>query len=304
MGTGSKIPWCDHTWNPIQGCTKVSAACAHCYMYRDKKRYGQDPSIVIRSAPATFRKPLAKNRDGSWKWKDGSLVFTCSWSDWFHEDADEWRDEMWEVIRQRPGLIFLILTKRSDRILDHLPSDWGPDGWENVWLGVTVENQESVGRIEDLSVVPAALRFISAEPLLGRLWISEWLWEGPASCLSCDGTGEQDGKPCDQCDRGVVHSMDWLIVGGESGSEARPTAPDWFKTLRDECGKGGVPFYFKQWGEWQPLGLADESRGLVLRQKMDGGWVARLGRKNDPGTLDGVAHREFPLAVPRGVQEK
>lgn len=135
MGTNSAIEWTTHSWNPWQGCRKVSAGCKFCYMYRDKKRYGQDPETVVRSKNPTFNKPIkttkhidlthvSLNQDGSmglggyeettWAWPDGGMVFTCSWSDWFIEEADEWRDEAWDIIRQRPGLTFQILTKRPE----------------------------------------------------------------------------------------------------------------------------------------------------------------------------------------------
>ncbi len=116
MGLQSHIQWTDATWNPWQGCTKISAGCAHCYMFSEMKRYGKEGSVVVRSAPATFRLPLKKTRGGAWAIPSGSRVFTCSWSDFFHELADAWRPEAWAIIKQRPDLIFQILTKRPERI--------------------------------------------------------------------------------------------------------------------------------------------------------------------------------------------
>ena len=113
MAENSKIQWTDHTWNPWQGCRKVSPGCLNCYMYRDKKRYGQDPATVVRSKPPTFNKPL--------KWHDPAKVFVCSWSDFFIEDADEWRDDAWEIMRRTPHLTYQILTKRPRNIKDRLP---------------------------------------------------------------------------------------------------------------------------------------------------------------------------------------
>ncbi|MDP1891488.1 MAG: DUF5131 family protein, partial [Gemmatimonadaceae bacterium] len=149
MGKETGIAWTQHTWNPWQGCTKVSPGCAHCYMFRDKKRYGNDPEVVIRSKPATFNKPLS--------WREPARVFTCSWSDWFHEAADGWRDEAWDIVRRTPHLTYQILTKRPERILAHLP--WGAygDPWPNVWLGVSLENQRWVERADLLATIPAAV---------------------------------------------------------------------------------------------------------------------------------------------------
>src|ERR1041385_3774374 len=132
MAFGSNIEWTDATWNPWRGCAKVSPGCAHCYMFTEQRRYGRDPTVVVRAASQTFRAPL--------RWREPRLIFTCSWSDWFHEDADEWRPEAWAIVRACPNLIFQILTKRPERIHDHLPLDCR-DGYPNVWLGVSVENR-------------------------------------------------------------------------------------------------------------------------------------------------------------------
>src|SRR5689334_23079211 len=165
MGERTNIGWTDATWNPWHGCKKVSPGCKHCYMYRDKERYGQDPTKVVRSK-TKFRDPF--------KWADGRMVFTCSWSDWFIEEADAWRPEAWEIIKATPHHTYQILTKRPERIAGHLPPDWGR-GYPNVWLGVSVENQDYVERILRLLAEPAAVHFISAEPLLGPLNLLPYL---------------------------------------------------------------------------------------------------------------------------------
>jgi protein gp37 len=216
MGETSVIEWTDATWNPWRGCTKVSPGCAHCYMFRDQRRYGRDPEVVVRASDATFYGPLRAR-----KWQAPRKVFTCSWSDWFHEDADPWRDEAWDVIRRTPQHTYQILTKRPERMLDHLPADWD-DGYPNVWMGVTIENRRFVGRADLLREVPARVRFVSAEPLIGPL-------------TSLDLAG-----------------IDWLIVGGESGPAARPINPDWVRDLRDACAETGTAFFFKQWGGRTP----------------------------------------------------
>lgn len=224
MGTTTEITWTDHTWNPWQGCHKVSEACANCYMYRDKARYGQDASTVVRSQPATFRGPL--------KWKEPARVFTCSWSDFFIEEADEWRADAWEIIRRTPHLTYQVLTKRIERTHKCLPSDWP---LPNVWLGVTVEIQGRADeRIPVLLDTLAVKRFVSCEPLLGPLEISRYIgWFG------------------------IQPGLDWVIVGGETGSHSRMMKPDWARSLRDQCQVAGVPFFFKQWGKQAPGCLLD-----------------------------------------------
>src|SRR6266568_714170 len=220
MGERSAIEWTDATWNPWHGCTKVSPGCKHCYMYREKKQYGQNPALVVRSK-TTFTGPL--------KWREPKRIFTCSWSDWFHETADAWRPEAWDVIRHTPQHTYLILTKRAERIRHCLPPLWGK-GWPNVWLGVSVETQEYCWRIEELAQIPAAMRFVSAEPLLGPLDLSGWL----------------------------ATAIDWVIVGGESGPKARPMDLHWARLLRDQClqVEPGVAFFLKQLG-----GIADKRGG-------------------------------------------
>lgn len=210
MGERSAIEWTDATWNPWRGCTKVSPGCDHCYMFREQRRYGRDPEQVVRSK-TTFTAPL--------RWREPRLVFTCSWSDWFHVGADSWRPEAWAIIRQTPHHTYQILTKRPGRILRHLPPDWG-DGYPNVWLGVSVESQEQAFRVHQITSIPAAVRFISAEPLLGPITFDD------------------------------LTGIDWLIAGGESGPEARPCDPEWLRSLRDQCEGDKVAFFLKQLGGW------------------------------------------------------
>jgi protein gp37 len=181
-------------------------------MFTAQKRYGQDPRIVARTK--TWNEPLRWQRRAEQEDKQ-ELVFTCSWSDWFHEDADSWREEAWNVIRRCPNLNFQILTKRPERITSHLPGDWG-DGYRNVWLGVSIETNDYVWRADLLRAVPAIVRFISAEPLLGPL---------PDLALA---------------------GIDWLIVGGESGPGFRPMDHDWARELRDRAVAQQVAFFFKQ----------------------------------------------------------
>jgi len=216
MGETTGIQWTDHSWNPWQGCHKVSAGCKNCYMYREKKRYKQDPATVVQSSPGTFRGPLT--------WHEPALVFTCSWSDFFIEEADPWRPEAWAIIRQTPHLTYQILTKRpwAEYVKERLPRDW-KDGYPNVWLGVTVEDAENAWRVADLIRVPARLYFVSVEPMLGPV---------PLGYLT--GAYTQGRR------------VGWVIAGGESGPGARPTELDWARDLRDQCQCAGVPFFLKQ----------------------------------------------------------
>jgi len=215
MGEHSAIGWTQSTWNPWYGCTKVSPGCAHCYMFREQTRYGNNPDVVRRSK-TKFGEPT--------KWKDGRLVFTCSWSDWFHEAADAWRDEAWDVIRATPRHTYQILTKRPERIAAHLPSDWG-DGWPNVWLGTSIENQRWTTRLEELIAISARVRFVSAEPLLG-----------PVDFGTISTPDE------------LHNELHWVIVGGESGAQHRPMREEWARSLRDQCARAAIPFFLKQLG--------------------------------------------------------
>lgn len=246
MTTGSKIEWTTHTWNPWQGCAKVSPGCANCYMFSEKRMYGQDPEKVVRSKPPTFNGPLKVTEPG--------MVFTCSWSDWFIREADDWRPEAWDIIRRTPHLTYQILTKRHGRIKDHLPPDWGPKGYPNVWLGVSVESEEwAERRIRALLDVPAAEHFVSAEPLLGPLNLAPWLrraW----GCARCGAEPNGlDVEVCEACgDRSKEWrnrpALSWVIVGGESGHNPRAFDVAWARTIVAQCKAAQVPVFVKQLG--------------------------------------------------------
>lgn len=160
MSINSAISWTDHTVNFWTGCKKVSPGCKFCYMYRDKDRYKkEDPTEVIRVRQSTINKVLKEA-------KPGQKIFTCSWSDFFIEEADQWREWAWDIIRSRPDLIWQILTKRPERVLQCLPADWG-EGWDNVWIGVSTEaEKEARARILQLSLIPCTTTFLSIEPLI------------------------------------------------------------------------------------------------------------------------------------------
>jgi len=224
------ISWTESTWNPWRGCTKVSQGCKNCYMFLAQQRYGTgDPSIVIRAAPSTFDKPL--------HWSRGRKVFTCSWSDWFHASADPWRDDAWDIIRRTPQHTYQILTKRPERILSHLPTDWG-QGWPHVWLGTSVEDQRVADRrIPELLRVPAAVRFLSCEPLLSSLGLRPYLG-----------------------------GLSWVIGGGESGPGHRACDERWAIELRDQCVEAGVAYYWKQWAAYRQATSPPPIEGVVWAQ--------------------------------------
>jgi protein gp37 len=228
-------------------------------MFRDIKHYGRDPRVVTRAAISTFRNPAKWARNH--KLEPGSRIFTCSWSDWFHKDADPWRDEAWDIIRETPQFTYLILTKRPQRILEHLPLDWG-DGWPNVWLGVSAERQKEADlRLPILAKVPAAIRFISAEPLLGPLNLHPYL------CGTKPTT--QHRGPTGTCSPGNI--FHWVITGGESDPHPRKCDLAWVREIRDDCLATNTAFFHKQHG------------GSV---KIDGSWGGHH--------LDGQIWREFP----------
>lgn len=273
MGDKTGIEFADKTWNPWQGCHKVSPGCDNCYMYREKIRYGQEPDVVVRSKPPTFNAPL--------KWTEPEIVFTASWSDWFIREADDWRAEAWDIIRRTPHLFYLVFTKRPQNIPDRLPPDWG-SGYPNVMLVVTTENQEEADRrIPKILRIPAAYRGISAEPLLGPLFLSNNWIDGPR-----------------YFETGVLH---WVVAGGESGPGARPCHPDWVRSLRDQCVGAGVPFFFKQWGEFRERTESDPKRLMDPLLGSPGRYVfmTHVGKKNAGRLLDGREWSEFPEGVKR-----
>jgi protein gp37 len=233
MGTNTAIEWCHHTWNPWQGCTRVSAGCKNCYMYREKARYGQDPAAVVRSKPATFNLPLAKDKRAAYKMRPGERVFPCSWSDFFHAEADAWRPDAWDVMRRRPDLTYLIATKRIERAEECFPEDWG-NGWPNVWLLASVENQEAADeRVPHLLRTRAAVRGLSCEPLLGPVDLNAPLG-GKYKVASMATYGAMP--------------LRWVVCGGESGPNARPCERDWLYSIVLQCRTAGVPVFVKQLG--------------------------------------------------------
>lgn len=206
-------------WNLWHGCHKLSAGCARCYVYRGDSKRGVDSSVVIKTK--NFDLPMQKKRNGEYKIPSGSMVYTCFTSDFFVEDADEWRAEAWAMIRKRNDLRFMMITKRIDRLQVSLPEDWG-DGYDHVTICCTVENQDRADyRLSIYKVAPIKHKIIICEPLLERINLAPY----------------EIGSWAEQ-----------VVVGGESGYDARSCDFDWIMDLHDLCVNQHVSFWFKQTG--------------------------------------------------------
>lgn len=233
MSQQTKIQWTDATWNVARGCTKVDADCRFCYMYRDSMDQTRYNPMQVVKTKTVFDFPLRYKEKESKCWEGRPLIFTSSLTDVFHEQIDGFRNEIWDIIRKCPHLIFQILTKRPERIIEHLPEDWG-NGWDNVWLGTSVGSQKSIQRAIDLVDVPAKVKFLSLEPLHGPVDLSV-----PVSIASVK-------IP-------LIDFYDWIIVGGESGNEKgmyryRPCEIEWLKSIVYYCRVCDVPVFVKQMG--------------------------------------------------------
>jgi len=318
MGKTTGIEWTDATWNPWYGCHKVSQGCKNCFMFREQKQYGRDPNIVQRSK-TRFDDPLKWEKEmtatGAPPEGETRRIFTCSWSDFFIEEADPWRAEAWEIIRKTPHLTYQILTKRPENIGTRLPDGILP---RNVWLGVSAEDQANVdARIPLLLRTSAAVHFVSAEPLLGALDMREYLtceWFLGPEIERRRGTFLPDpNMPKPRAAR-LRPGLDWVIVGGESGPHARPMHPLWARSLRAQCTQAGVKFFFKQWGEWALKGSVDGSssdfgvlaptgewyhqhtgwNGRPVAPDTGEAYMVKVGKKRAGNLLDGLEWKEFP----------
>jgi protein gp37 len=288
------IEWTDKVWNPVTGCTKVSQGCKNCYAETIAGRFwakqypknedGSDRTFTdVRLHPERLEQPLS--------WKKPQKVFVNSMSDLFHKDVSFWFIlQAFEVMVNAKQHTFQVLTKRPDRMLEFFKWLDEPQnepagatfitGWPvpNVWLGVSVEDSKNKVRIDALRKTPAAVRFLSLEPLLEDL-------------------GELD-----------LTGIHWVICGGESGPNARPMHPEWVRSIRDQCVSAEVPFFFKQWGQWKPLDgsagktetLGHGSIRIVFdgpgKTQLDKGWIHALGcgKKAAGKLLDGREWSEFP----------
>ncbi|MCA8120492.1 phage Gp37/Gp68 family protein [Burkholderia cepacia] len=324
MSENTNIEWCDHTFNPWEGCQKVGPGCDHCYAETRNARFGGGHAVNWgsgaprrRTSPANWRKPLA------WEAAHAGFfaahgrrqrVFCASLADVFDNAVDPaWRADLFDLIERTPNLDWLLLTKRIGNVptmLRHIGVERLPD---NVWLGATIVNQAEADRdIPKLLVVPARVRFLSMEPLLGPADISRHL----DFCEKLDkhGISRRAGGQHIKCDEHC--GISWVIVGGESGPGARPIHPDWARDLRDQCADAGVPFLFKQWGEWAP---GENCEGPATRTERVADWfgdewsfstmtpgehegltyddeptVYRIGKRAAGRHLDGRTHDEFP----------
>ncbi|CAB4137541.1 COG4422 Bacteriophage protein gp37 [uncultured Caudovirales phage] len=322
MAENSAIEWTDHTFNPWIGCQAVSPACDHCYAEKlVNGRMAGNFAERRRTSEQNWNLPLRWNRTAE---KEGRSfrVFCASLADVFDNQVPElWRDDLWRLIAATPHLDWLLLTKRPQNIRRMLPvaemgvPDWGDAGWPNVWLGTTAENQEQLAiRAWHLSQVPAAVRFLSCEPLLSALDCNAQNRWGTRWHVLTGGIRYATSGPA------VTGRIHWVIAGGESGPGARPMHPDWARSLRDQCARAQVPFLFKQWGEW---GLEDPARRSVPHAVARDGTlyaqsdlvfpdgprygeavraghagqlhtIYRVGKKAAGRLLDGREHNEFP----------
>ncbi len=319
MAENSKIEWTHHTFNPWRGCTKISAGCTNCYAetlsHRNPKTLGVwgDKGTRVIASEAYWREPIKWNA-AAVKAGERHRVFCASLADVFEDrpELDEPRQRLFDLILQTPQLDWLLLTKRPEVMREFLIGEayrisapgltnshvWDC-GWPNVWLGVSVEDQAAVkARGPILLSIPAAVHFLSVEPLLGPIDAADYLH------FFHGNRGNVKQWPCGK-------RVAWVIVGGESGHNARPMHPEWARSLRDQCTQAGVPFFFKQWGEfvsYTHCGChADEiSKHKNVSLNIDGrhlddadddtqaALMVRVGKKAAGRELAGRSWDEFP----------
>lgn len=364
MSAHSKIEWTDATWNPITGCTLVSEGCRYCYAAllaaTRLQFHWSRKGLATRTAAGVARFTGEVRFNEEWldqplRWRKPRMIFVCAHGDLFHERVPyEWIDRIFAVMALAPQHKFQVLTKRPERLrryvsevadeshdatvkrfAPHMALPW-PQGWPgfewplpNVWLGTSCEDQATADqRIPHLLVTPAAVRFVSCEPLLSGLDLSEWLHDGRRKSLSGadrsrpvqGGAGRNDlaaggavryhavDRLCDRDSKELGSPrLDWVIVGGESGRNARPMHPEWAGSIRDQCVAAGVPFFFKQWGEWSPNGgpndgppdyLANDGMLKIDDPDLHVVPMVRLGKKRAGRLLDGRTWNELPARRP------
>lgn len=347
MSANSKIEWCDHTFNPWIGCTKVSPGCANCYAAvstraRVLRAAGQETwgKGAPRSRTQTWGEPLKWNREVRQIWEESGCskpgcgfpdgrpcigcglivrrprVFCASLADWLDDEVPiEWLSDLLYLIAKCPNLDWLLLTKRPQNFRPRMEAvaelmDVGGqlarywlDGQipPHVWIGTTVEDQERADlRIPQLLAIPAKIRFLSCEPLLGPVEFSNV--SKRSDCIAALGKPALDG----------IH---WVIAGGESGTNARPMHPRWASSLMEQCKAAGVPFLFKQWGEHAPategnchkgirfveLDGTDSTDWTLDRHSKTTGMLAKVGKKSAGRLLRAFEHNNFPLSAATGV---
>ena len=331
MADRSAIEWTDATWTPIRArtrsgkigwhCEHVSEACRNCYAEGINRRLGTGltfkPGHLARGDISLFLDEAMLN----WplRWRKPRMVFVCSMTDLFADFVrDKWIDRIFAVMALCPQHTFQVLTKRPKRMREYLTQidrepqretvwrmasamplhPWPPFKeirfpLANVWLGVSVEDQATAdARIPNLLATPAAVRFISYEPALGPVDFSRWLPIAPR------GQGWEQVK-CEAAYGEKRPRIDWIIAGGESGPNARPANPNWFRAVRDQCHAAGVAFRLKQWGEWMPRRDAHEAGIIPADVRFPWGRcqpdMARVGKKRAGRLLDGKEHNGFPM---------
>lgn len=342
MGETTKIEWADATFNPWIGCTRVSPGCANCYAeaLMDKRwgkvKWGKGQPRQ-RTSDANWRQPLAWNRKAE-KAAKIARVFCASLADWLDPEVDPgWVADLLSLIARTPALTWMLLTKRPqlwrerlDAVMDLSPASlvdaqgylritraW-LDGLPpaNVWLGTTVEDQQRADeRIPALLAIPARVRFLSCEPLLGPVDLvvgkagrGDDIDALTGSVTRYHGYKPRDGSECGINVETACHAdaprIHWIITGGESGTGARPSHPEWFRSLRDQAQATGVAFHFKQWGEWQPAADIDICNPIMATPVTSeryhalagGGGMLRVGKGAAGRELDGRTWDELPRA--------
>lgn len=341
----SKIEWTDRTWNPLAGCSIVSKACDNCYAmkmafrlehmgqekYKGTTRKTESGRIIwtgnINSDDKALLEPL--------KWKKPHRVFVNSMSDMFHEKVPfQFIDKVFAVMALTPHITYQILTKRPERMKEYLNQIFKKEGnylpvyWQkaaasfgqtlnwnnikfplpNVWLGTSVENQKAANeRIPHLLKCPAAVRFLSCEPLLGPIQLRGTNWGKILEANSEDSFADfLGGRQLVQKENGSFSAMwigkiHWVIVGGESGPGARPMHPDWVRSLRDQCQAAGVPFFFKQWGAWLPMDHLvenqywDSKKSSTIGTGISTNSVFKIGKKAAGRLLDAREWNGMPV---------
>jgi protein gp37 len=296
MSDNTAIEWTDATWNPVTGCTKVSPGCDNCYAERIVARFhGKGSFAVVARSEDKLYAPL--------RWRKPRKVFVNSMSDLFHDQVPlSFIERVFSVMARTPQHVYQLLTKRHGRMASILRRPTFPETirsivgadveWPlpNLWLGVSVEDQKRADlRIPALLDTPASVRWLSCEPLLGPVDL--------ARSLSLWNPG--DDQPWHGARLPARDVLHWVVCGGESGSGARPMHPDWARSLRDQCQKGGIPFFFKQWGEWVPIDQMpadtfqrwDAAHGC---DAYDWGQPWRVGKKAAGRELDDRTWDEYP----------
>ena len=314
MSEKTGISWTDATFNPWWGCQKVSPACDHCYAERDAKRFAPGRVLWgVGSERRTFedkhwRAPMLWAKAMPAKLGRRPRVFCASMADVFDKDGPaDARARLWGLIHDTPSLDWLLLTKRIGNARAMLPPDWLrtpiygelPNWPHNLRIGATFCNQQEVNRDMHKLLDLACPNFVSLEPLLGPINLVHIERHEPDAGRDGDGgwtyiDNALTGFQANKCGGYDGKRVDWVIAGGESGPHARPAHPDWFRSLRDQCAAAGVPFHFKQWGEWAPYDRSrSDGAALATPNALDEP-MQHLGKKLAGRLLDGVEHDGFP----------